>query len=81
MRKSAKLKESAKEACSFCREIFRFFCMLALSSCEKMRRPGLEPGRSAWKADILTTILPTHVNSIKFRVLNVTKIRKIQEVP
>lgn len=38
-----------------------------------MRRPGLEPGRSAWKADILTTILPTHVNSIKFRILNVTK--------
>lgn len=39
-----------------------------------MRRPGLEPGRSAWKADILTTILPTHVNSIKFRVLNVAKV-------
>ncbi len=24
-----------------------------------MRGPGLEPGPSAWKAEILTTILPT----------------------
>ena len=34
-----------------------------------MRRPGVEPGSSAWKAEILTTVLPALVILIKNGVL------------
>lgn len=37
-----------------------------------MRGPGFEPGSSTWKAEILTTELPTHNKTIINLVLKLT---------
>ena len=41
-----------------------------------MRRPGVEPGSLAWKAGILTTILPTHITWTRKGLLNFVQITK-----
>ena len=39
-----------------------------------MRRPGIEPGPSAWKADILTTRPTTLLLIVKIRMLRLQNI-------
>ena len=36
-----------------------------------MRRPGIEPGSTAWKAAMLTTIPPTHSTNFSINKLSI----------
>ena len=39
--------------------VLQYYLVLFVFVCKNLRRPGIEPGSTAWKAAMLTTIPPT----------------------
>ena len=51
-----------------------FFFFLKLKNLQKLRRPGIEPGSTAWKAAMLTIIPPTLTSKKSLMLMNLDNI-------